>query len=337
GIELSEEAVADAAHALPVNIEEDGRFIEVGQPLFIGVPRDLMAQDDIVTAPLSRRLNLGAPGALQAFPPEGVSFQPLFRTDEAPAFINATEASVDMAPDEVLRNYAAEDGQLVLAGRLSGPLSTAFPEGPPVIDADTAPEERPDPPGPHLAVSRGSAEIILVGDADLLDDGFYIDPRTSTPVADNAILVLNALDQLTGGADLLALRSRSPNLRPMTRVEAMREAAEDRFFDEQARLEARLAASQRRLEELQSIGASGGFFTGDLEADLSRAEQSELTELRLTVVETRERLRAIERDFRREIDRLEGSLRLINIWLGPAIVLIIGLGLWWRRERRTAP
>ncbi|MEL6323781.1 MAG: ABC transporter, partial [Pseudomonadota bacterium] len=95
-------------------------------------------------------------------------------------------------------------------------------------------------------------------------------------------------------------------------------------------------ASQRRLEELQSIGASGGFFTGDLEADLSRAEQSELTELRLTVVETRERLRAIERDFRREIDRLEGSLRLINIWLGPAVVLIIGLALWWRRERRTA-
>lgn len=337
GVSLSEDAVADAAHALPVNVEENGRLVELGQPLFIGVTPSLMARDDLVTAPLSRAVNLGAPGAIEAFPPEGVIFEALIRTGEAPSFIDAEIATGDSGPGEILRGYEAEDGQLVLAGRLSGQLSSAFPGGPPVPPADTGVEaalSAIETSGPHLAISTVPAEIILIADADILDDGFYIDPRSATSVGDNATLVLNALDNLTGGANLVALRSRAPNLRPMTRVDKMRDAAEDRFFEEQSRLEARLIQSQRRLEELQSIGATGGFFSGDLEADLSSEERAELTDLRQTVVETRERLRGIERDFRQDIDGLETVLRILNIWGGAFLVLLIGLGVWWRREHR---
>lgn len=121
----------------------------------------------------------------------------------------------------------------------------------------------------------------------------------------------------------------------MTRVVDMRDAAQDKFFDEQARLEQRLSQAQRRLEELQSIGATGGFFSGDIEADLTIEERAELAELRQSVVETRARLRQIERDFRQEIDQLEGWLRFINIWGGPLLVLLLG-GLVWLRHRRIA-
>ncbi|MEO1472623.1 MAG: Gldg family protein [Pseudomonadota bacterium] len=348
GVRLSTDAVADAPHALPVTVEENGRVVEQGQPLFIGVPTALMARDDLVTAPISRRINMGAPGALQAFPPDGLTFRALIRTDEAPSYIDAAKASGDMLPRDVLLAYEAEDGQLVLAGRLSGRLSTAFPDGPPPEDAsddeedDVAEDDQENaeadsaPSAPHLAVSRARAEVIIVGDADLLDDGFYIDPRSGAPVGGNANLVLNALDNLTGGADLLALRSRVPDLRPMTRVDRLREDAEAEYFDEEARLQARLAQSQQRLSELRAIASGGGFFAGDLEADLSTAERAELADLRQTVIETRERLREIERDYRRSIDRLEGVLRLFNIWFGPLIVLLIGLAVWWHREQRAA-
>ena len=335
GVELSTDAVADAAHALPVTVEDNGRLIELGQPLFIGMPSNLMAQDDLVTAPLSRRVNFGAPGALSAFPPDGVSFRALIRTDEAPSYIDADFARRDVTPRDVLEVYDAEDGQLVLAGRLSGRLSTAFPDGAPALEEDDLADLVPEETGPHLAISRDPAEIILIADGDVLEDGFYIDPQSGTAVGDNANLVLNALDNLAGGAELLELRSRTPNLRPMRRVEQMREAAEEAYFDEQVQLQARLVQAQQRLEELQSIGAGGGFFAGDLEADLAPDERAELAELRETVVETRASLRGIERDFRRNIDGLERTLRTLNIWTGPLIVLLIGAAVWWRRERRT--
>ena len=53
----------------------------------------------------------------------------------------------------------------------------------------------------------------------------------------------------------------------MTTGDDMREEAQARFFNEQARLEARLTTSQQRLEELQSVGATGGFFDGDVSAE----------------------------------------------------------------------
>lgn len=122
----------------------------------------------------------------------------------------------------------------------------------------------------------------------------------------------------------------------MTRVVDMRDAAQDKFFDEQARLEQRLSQAQRRLEELQSIGATGGFFSGDIEADLTAEERSELAELRQSVVQTRASLRQIERDFRREIDQLEGRLKFLNIWGGPLLVLLLGLLVWIRQKRGAA-
>ena len=53
----------------------------------------------------------------------------------------------------------------------------------------------------------------------------------------------------------------------------------------------------------------------------------------MEVTETRERLRAIERDFRRDIDALEAWLKFINIFAGPLLIGAIGLFVWWRRRR----
>jgi ABC-type uncharacterized transport system involved in gliding motility auxiliary subunit len=340
GINLLTDAVADATHALPVGVEENGAIIEIGQPLFIGIPRALMSSDDLVTAPLSLTLNLGAPGALQAFPPEGVTFSTLVRTDDAPSFIDPDLASTDMRPQDVLRAYEAEDGYLTLGGRLSGQLPTAFPDGPPPADLPDDPVEAElldlanNDLGTHLDQSTVPAQIIILADADVLDDGFYIDPRSGNPAGDNATFVLNALDNLAGGDALTNLRSRSPNQRPMNRIDRMRDIAQRKFFAEQAELEERLASAQARLEQLQANGIEQGFFSGDLEADLSPEERTELAALRQSVIETRSSLREIEREFRHDIDGLVGTLRFVNIWGGPLILALLGFLVWFRQKRR---
>jgi len=340
GVILSMDVVADASNALPVNADAgEGRFTVIGQPLYISTPPALMSNEDLITADLSRSVNFGAAGAFSIDEKDGTSFTPMIITGEAPALIDAAEAAKEMTPEAVVKAYEAERGPYVLAGRLSGELKTAFPGGKVAMDIPDDPvlaevalaaagEDRP-----HRTAAKQPVDIIWIADADLLDDRFYINPNGGASVADNSALILNALDNLTGGADLVSLRSRAPGLRPMTRVEAMRTRAQDRFFDEQARLEEKLAASQARLEELQAAGASEGFFGGDLEADLTVEERAELAMLREDIVETRSRLRGIERDFRREIDGLEGTLKAINIWGGPILVGLLGF-LMWRRQKR---
>ena len=344
GVTLSEDAVADAASALPVPVDTGGgRIEELAHPLFLGIPAGDMNQDDLITADLSRTVNFGAPGAFTADDlAEGSELTPLLTTGPSPSFIDATEAVTDMTPQQVLRQYQTEPAPLALAARLSGHLNTAFPQGAPAFDEPSDPMlaeiARAEAASalPHISESETEAQIVLIADVDFIADEFYIIPNEQIVVADNGALVLNALDALAGGGELSRLRSRAPSLRRMERIDRMRENAEAIYFRQQAALQDNLQTTQARLEELQAIGAADGFFSGDLEADLTEAERTELLDLRQRIVDLRAQLREIERNYRRDIDSLEGTLKAINIWGGPFLVCLIGLFVWYRQKRKEA-
>lgn len=344
GVTLSEDAVADAASALPVPVDTGGgRIEELAHPLFLGIPAGDMNQDDLITADLSRTVNFGAPGAFTADDlAEGAELTPLLTTGPSPSFIDATEAVTDMTPQQVLRQYQTEPAPLALAARLSGHLNTAFPQGAPAFDEPSDPMlaeiARAEAASalPHISESETEAQIVLIADVDFIADEFYIIPNEQIVVADNGALVLNALDALAGGGELSRLRSRAPSLRRMERIDRMRENAEAIYFRQQAALQDNLQTAQARLEELQAIGAADGFFSGDLEADLTEAERTELLDLRQRIVDLRAQLREIERNYRRDIDSLEGTLKAINIWGGPFLVCLIGLFVWYRQKRKEA-
>jgi len=244
-----------------------------------------------------------------------------------------------MAPSQVLLAYDTLDTPLVLAVRLSGDLETAFPDGRPQLPLSGDPIEdellRAEAAGlpAHLSSSEKEAAIVIIADADFVDDGFYINPNGGAVIADNGAFLLNAIDALTGIDGLLELRSRAESLRPMTLVENMREAAEAEFFDEQARLEESLFDSQSRLDAFQSELLSAAATGGDLESGLTGEERAELQTLRSDILETRARLRDIERGFRSEIDRLEAIVKTVNIWGGAALAVLLGFVIWWRGRR----
>ncbi len=343
GVTISKRAVADAASALPVPVELDnGRVEERAHPLFIGTPAGDMNQNDLITADLSRTVNMGAPGAiLFDNPAKGLTVAPLMQTGPGPSLIDAEHAVRDMGPGEVLRAYQALSGPLTLAARISGKLHSAFPDGAPEIDlpndpvmAEIARADAENAPK-HLDIAAQSSEIIVIADVDLLADDFYIYPGQDIVVADNGALVLNAIDALSGGGALSRLRSRAASQRPMERIDQMRERAEAQYFRQQGQLETRLNAAQARMEELQEIGSSDGFFAGDVEADLTETERAELSELREDIVRLRGLLRDIERDYRRDIDRMENRLKAINIWGGPILVALLGLLIWWRTRQKN--
>jgi ABC-2 type transport system permease protein len=338
GVSLDDQTVADRSLALPVEVDAGaGRRTVEGQPLFISVPRALMANDDPVTADLSRAINFGAAGRLIKTNPSGVTVTPLVETTDAAGLIPAAQAALDPAPRVVVEEMQPGDGAQMLAARISGELATAYPAGPPKaslpadpVAAEQARIEMAKTPAP-VPKSIEQAEIIVTADADFFDDGFYINPNGGPPLADNAAFILNALDNLAGDPALMSLRSRAPAARPMARVDKLRASARDRLYAEQERLETLLAAAEKKLKAFEDARPQT---TGLVR---SESEAAELATFRADASRIRQQLRGVERDFRRDIDRLSARLELINIWLPPLFAGLAGVAVFLWRSRKRRP
>jgi ABC-type uncharacterized transport system involved in gliding motility auxiliary subunit len=333
GVSIAPDTVADRALGLPVNVDlGGGRRAVVAQPLFPAVPSALMSKTDVITTDLSRPVNFGAPGHLVAKPPAGATFETLIETTEDAALIPAAVAMNDPSPRAVLEAYKPSGSPQILAGRLSGKLRSAFQRPPPAPPEDdpilaALHQQEMGRVEPYASLSADPAEIIFIADADALDDGFYVNPENNTAISDNAAFVLNALDNLGGDEALTALRSRAPAARPMQRVDDLRTAARDRLYEEQQRLEKLLADAEGRLNLLEARRKGG--------VALSAEELAEIANYRDQASGIRKQLRGVEREFRRDIDALEGQLQFLNVWLPPIIVAIAGIGVFvWRSRRR---
>ncbi len=341
GLSPVDEVVIDREIGLPVErIEEGRRFVEA-QPLFIAPPRSNMSDDDPVTADLTRAINFGAVGSLVVTPSTGVEFTPLIWTSTESMMINSQLAGREVTPRELLNNYSALGTSQILAGRLTGALSSRFTDQIPplVIPRDpvlAALANDPETQYPHIEKSQQSVDIIMISDADIFDDSFYVSPNGGAPVADNAAFILNAMDNLSGSDALVNLRSRAPSARPMTRVDEMRASARERLYEEQEILQIRLRQTESRLDELRAAGAGGGLLSNTNGLDnVDQAEAEELARFRAEAVEIRRRLREIEREFRIDIDQLAGRLALFNVWLPPVLIMFIGFGVvGWRNRSK---
>ena len=333
------DVVIDSQIGLPVERIEDGRRLIEAQPLFIAPPPSLMSKTDPVTSDLSRAVNFGASGRLIVSPPADATFTALITTTTESALISAQMGGRDLAPRDLLDNYTATGEAQILAGRLSGRFQSAFTaEDAPSIELPEDPVEArlldiPDTLPEHLDRSTADAEIILIADADVFTDDFYVSPNGDLPAADNAALILNALDNLAGDAALVRLRSRAPSSRSMTRIDAMRDNARERLYEEQSVLEDQLATTEERLQTLKEQGAGGGFLANRRLIDQAQAE--ELARFRAEAVDIRERLRDIEREFRADIDTLENRIVFYTMWLPPILTAMFGmLIVVWRARRK---
>jgi ABC-type uncharacterized transport system involved in gliding motility auxiliary subunit len=328
-VAVSQDAVIDRLHALPIQtMGPNGQPVVMPQPLFFEVPADQLNREDLVTAALARGINVGAPGAITWSSAPGVTVTPLARTSGDTMRIPAMQATARPDPRSLLQNYVDGARQETVAVRIAGKLPSAYAQRPATVAA--APDR------PHVATSIEGATVVLVSDVDFLDDNFYLAGPQRQALVDNASLMLNAIDQLGGSTALLSLRSRAPSLRRMEVVERIRNDAQARMVETQQALEAELASTEQSLRELEAKGQGSGFFSGDMGAELTADERAKIEDFRATALEVRKQLRAVERGYRTDLDRLEGWLVLLNVWLAP--LLVAAAGVFWivRRQRRAA-
>jgi ABC-type uncharacterized transport system involved in gliding motility auxiliary subunit len=340
------QVVGDLQLAETVRVNVGQRPATLQYPVWLSLPPQLIASDDVVSANLGSVV-MATPGALRPVADSGLELTPLLRTTEAATEFEASRFAFMNDPTELLRDYQPGGESLLLAARVRGKAKSAFPEGPPPAEQD-APEDddiSADTPEPaaHLSEASDAINVVVFADTDMLEDRFWVQvqnllgTRLAVPTAGNGSLVINALDNLTGSNDLISVRNRGQFSRPFTRVDALREQAELSFRNKERELLARLEETEQRLATLEQGRQAEG--SGLL---LSLEQQQEIERFRQQKVQIRADLRRVRHELRRDIESLETRIKFANIVLVP---LLIGLGgvlvalrqLHRRRVLRSAP
>ncbi len=237
-----------------------------------------------------------------------------------------------MRGDLFLRGFTPDGKPKALAVRLEGKFKSAFPAGIPASKETGVAAAIP----PGLRESARESAVVLVGDADMLYDRSCvrtfknaIGKTTVVPMTDNMAFLQNVVEYLAGDENLVRIRSRSVKQRPFTVVEEMLAEAGRQYRDRMAGLEKELSSVQQKLAEQQRQKTAGPAVI------LSAEQKQSIEEFRKAQADTRLKLRQMQKDLRRDIDRLEFRLKMFNIVLLPALVALAGLAVWlvrkWRR------
>ena len=307
---------------------------------WIALTADEMDRTDLVTADLTD-LNLGTVGAIRHAKDATTTLLPLVQTTDDTMEIPVSKVQGAPNPNVLLRDFVKSGQVFTIAARIGGPVRTAFPGGaPPRGPADrTAPEPLPA----HIA-EASSANIVLVADSDIFNDSFWVQTqelqgqRVAVPVSGNAVFVLNALENLSGSASLISLRSRGTSNRPFEVVNDMRRRANQQFLLQEQALQERLTQTQTKLAELEGKRAAQAR-PGQAQPQemLSAEQEAEIEKFRTELAETRKALRDVQYKLRRDIDRFGTWLAAINILFIPLLIAGTALVLMlFGRSRKTA-
>jgi ABC-type uncharacterized transport system involved in gliding motility auxiliary subunit len=335
GIDFNDQqVVADAQLALAISGVMSNR--PTRHYGYLGITAAGLSSSDITTMELGT-INVAMAGKLSVADNSDLSFEPLITSSPASATMPAGRFTFLPDPTSLQQGFTPGGNPLTIAARVSGILNSAFPDGKPGMSPDTETEEQADNGSRHLAKSAQPANLIIVADVDMLSDPMWVQVQNffgqqiANAFAGNGAFIVNALENLAGSSDLIAVRSRGSFSRPFTRVDELRVEAEARFLETQQRLESELSETERRLGELQASRDDTGSL---LLTDEQQAEIDRFIDQRASI---RKELRAVQRGLDRDIENLGTVLKVINIGLVP-LLLTLGtlLALWRRRQRGNA-
>ena len=231
-------------------------------------------------------------------------------------------------------------GTYTLAAAITGPVPKAF-------QVPASPED-----GQH-ASSSPEYNVVVVADVDMATPGFFTLREMGTDLRsglsfdfDNVTFVLNIVDKLAGEDSLVAIRSRRPRHRTLTRIEKATQQIRDRAtiaqigymkeFEEERQKEE--DALQKTVQELAERDSS--------QKELSREES---VELQSSIVAAQQRLTSVLDEKKRKFDRkveeeqrevdeyvrqTQGRYKAFAAILPPIPPLVIALLVYAYRRRR---
>ncbi len=317
--------IGDRAAAQRVSARIGGRQIVVDYLPWLALGQDDLAGNDVVTGQL-KRLHLNSVGSIEARPGATTTIEPLVVSSPLAEEIDVDKIKTEPDPTKLLAEFKAAGKPFTLAARVTGPVKTAFPKGPPEgVKTDT----------PQLKEAKQPLNLILVADADLLADTTWVRSQNllgqdvDIPIANNGDFAVNALDNLAGTQGLISLRGRGLTDRPFEVVKAMEREAQDKFQAKEQELQTKIDATQKKIRSLQDEEQQSGVI-------LTAAQQQEVETFRGDMIKLREELRGVQRQLRENVEHLSTWVKIVNIWAVPVLIALIALGVAVYRRLRIA-
>jgi ABC-type uncharacterized transport system involved in gliding motility auxiliary subunit len=315
--------VGDRIAAQRVSARIRGRQIVVDYLPWLALGQGSLAANDVVTGQL-KRLHLNSAGSIEKRKGATTTLEPLVISSPEAMEIDVDKIKTDPDPAKLIADFVAAGSPFTLAARVTGPVKTAFPDGPPKgVKTDA----------PQLKEAKQPLNLILVADADLLADSTWVRSQSllgqqvDVPIANNGDFAVNALDNLSGSQGLISLRGRGLTDRPFEVVRAMERDAEDKFQAKEQELQAKIDETQKKIGSLQNEEQKSGVI-------LTAAQQQEIDNFRGEMIRLRQELRGVQRSLRENVEHLSMWVKIINIWAVPVLIALIALGVAVYRRLR---
>ncbi len=305
--------VADLDHPTQVRVS-DSR--SESNPLWISASGRAFNRHEPITGQLEEML-LPVAGSFKVDSRSGLKATDLIVSGKAAALVEGFKYGFDA--ETLRKDLKPNAGPLSLALKVSGRL--------PAEGSLTAGKEK--------AIKSAPATMVLVADADMLYDGYYVAKQnfmgyTITRVFnDNLNFLLNACELLTGSRDLVAIRSRGRFTRPFTKVEELAKKARQKWLNREQELARAAAEANRKLQQLERQKELAR------QTIISQAQQEEIRRFQEEKQRIDKELKIVRRNLRADIDNLGRMVKLINLVLMPLLVALAGIGYSLYQNRKA--
>ena len=349
GMQLRADTVlADSAAALNVGGSNGQSVRHLG---ILGLSAENFNSDDVSLASLES-INVTTSGILDMVGRPESRIDILIQSSENAMPMASTEFQSLTDPEQLLKTFVPTGKRYTIAARISGKAVTAYPGG---VDVETVPEAEAEVEGQgqgqgqgqvestrdtqlHQAVLTGTDKlnVIVVADTDILTDRLWVQVQNffgqtiASPWANNGDFVLNSVDNLLGGSELISIRSRGRFSRPFTVVESLRLAAQSKYQKSADTLQRELEETEAELNEVESSQSDQNLLA------LSPEQEQAITQFQDEKLRIRKQLRDVRHQLDKDIEGLGATLKLINIIVLPLLLVLVIYAMRYTRGARVA-
>jgi len=336
GIEFDpDKFVGDRSAAVRVSAQVQGRDVIADYLSYNVFQRRSLNQEDVITSQLNT-VQVASAGHLALKDGSKLKITPLLTTSKQSQHIDAELVRGEINPQKILNQYKSDNQSFSIAARFSGRANSAFPDGspPPKKDDKNTDKKEAEPLPAHLKETKKDLNLIVFADTDLLTSRFWVREQNffgqniQVPVSNNADFLVNALDNLSGSQALISLRSRGLSIRPFYRIKDLSTAAEQKYRATEQSLTAKLKDLQAKLGELKIDDKQ------DAKPVLTSEQTKAFQKFRIEMLKVRKQLREVQHNLRKDIENLDTTLKILNIWTVPVIVAILAVTMAIVRRRR---
>jgi len=333
-------------------------------PTALQLPAKAINQDSRFTTGLQAFTLMNA-GSFGIDKKEGLDATTLASSSEASEMIDT--AAADKLRREPMTNFTASGKKQVLGVHIKGKFKSAFPNGrpnapgvsketggaekdatkpvatataPPVAVTTAPAAAAPAPAAPKKDDSLKESidserNVIVFSDADMLYDAFCLRQGDlgvgMVTNGGNLPMLLNTVEVLAGGGDLIQVRNRKSPIRPFSKLKEMREEVEEKYRPKLVSLE---AERQKLAEQLSKARPQIDLKKGALIVD--QGTMNNIKEMEKNSLKIDREVRDIRKEVNKEVEFQKTLLKSLNVLGVPLLVGVVGLILAMRRRSLTA-